>query len=235
MPGLKVATWNVGMGSLADAREVMRDVSAMALQEAGDQARLVNALAEDGHVVIRPKEFLGQPATPLIYKPTELRYIRPLQQLMVAGGDIGPGTGPDTVKPKYLIGGYFIHLASRRRVALASTHRFAGQRVGNERYERATVHARRVVDALADYTGVPVVMGDWNSVPDSDTLAPLRRAGWTCDQLEGKRLPTHGGWVPDHVWWRKDERIAFDSHHTIKNGSDHNALIVSFDLKEKRR
>ncbi len=228
---LTVGTWNVGNGTNQDGRELVRQVDALALQEASDQDRMIAALITEGCRVIRPDQ-LGAPATPLVYNPAVLLLTRPLVMPMLWGGDleVGPGTGPDRSKPKWLIGGYFIHKPSRRRVAIASTHRVPGQRLGNRREVAASLHALRVAKTFEGYTGVPVVGGDWNAEPDRHSLRQLRHEDWTCDQLAGRRIPTHGGWCPDHVWWRKDDRIRFRSHDTLSNGSDHDALVVQFAL-----
>src|SRR5262245_4617584 len=50
---LTIATWNIGNGSYADARKVLAQSSAMALQEAGDRGRLLRALHGVGYRVLR--------------------------------------------------------------------------------------------------------------------------------------------------------------------------------------
>ncbi len=228
---LTVGTWNAGNGTDQDGREVAHLVDALCGQEFSDRGRLLHLLRTDGYKDICPPS-LGAPATPLVYDPRTLLFVRPLLVPMLQGKELdwGPGTGPDHGKPKWLVGGYFIHLPSRRRVAVASAHKPAGHKPGNEREDAATLQSEREVDAFHGYTGIPIIGADNNAEPDMPCLDPLRHAGWKCDQLVGRRIPTHGGWCPDHIWWRDDDRISLARHRVIANDSDHRADIADFDI-----
>lgn len=229
---LTVGTWNAGNGTDTDGREVMDLVDALCGQEFSDRGRLLHLYRTDGYKVICPPS-LGAPATPLIYDPRTLLFVRPLLVPMLQGRELdwGPGTGPDHGKPKWLVGGYFIHKPSRRRVAIASTHKPAGHKPGNQREDAATLQSRRSVEAFRGYTGIPIIGADNNAEPDSPCMDPLRHGGWKIDQLVGKRIPTHGpGWCPDHICWRDDDRISLEYHRVIANRSDHRADIATFAL-----
>jgi hypothetical protein len=77
-------------------------------------------------------------------------------------------------------------------------------------------------------------MGDWNAKAKDDTLAPMRRRRWTSNQLVGGKVPTHGKWAPDHVWWKKADRIRFVEHEAIKGTrSDHRPLLVTLEITHK--
>jgi len=231
---LKVATWNIGNGTLANARKIMSEgVAALALQEASDQRDLVEALVDDGFEVIRPEEQTGQPATPLVYDPAVLQLRRSIAVLTADSQPVGPGTGPDKMKAKWLIGARFVHLPSRRRIAIASHHRVAGQQ-HETRHRVALEDARRVAETFVGYRSLVTVMGDWNSTAGDHTLKPLRHHGWTCNQLVGGHVGTHGQWAPDHVWWKKDDRISYVQHRVLTDTeSDHRPLLVTFELTSR--
>jgi Endonuclease/Exonuclease/phosphatase family len=232
---LTVATWNIGNGTTADARQIMRQgTAALALQEASDQARLIQQLRGDGLGVIRPVAEPGQAATPLVFDPEQLLLLRMIVELMVGRRRLNKGTGPETLKPKWLIGGYFLHRPTRRRLAIASTHRVAGQTPDGStiRDDVAEQHAREIVQHFRGYGGIPIVLGDWNSWPDDDSLRPFRLADWRTDQALHRRLPTHGKrWAPDAAWWRPDHRIEFLRHRTLDGTrSDHRPLLVDYEI-----
>lgn len=242
---LKVVSFNIGNASINDARRIVADErpAALALQEASDQRELVRRIcAEFGYLPNQPDDQPGQAATPLLHDPLQLRAVRAICELMAPSQDVGRGTGPDHMKPKWLIGDFFVHLGSGRHVALASTHRVAGNAHG-KREEVATEHARNVAAFFRRHRSISAVMGDWNSRAWVNSLKPLSDHGWTSDQL-GHFVPTHGlHWAPDHVWWRerwqngkRDDRIRYVGHHTIGGtGSDHRPLVVDFELTERVR
>lgn len=233
---LRVGTWNAGNGSMADCREILRHVDALCLQECSDQDRMMDAMRANGFSVIRPLA-TGAAATPVIYEPDVLQFTRPLLRPLLWGGDLdwGPGTGPDHGKQKWLVGGYFIHKPSRRRVAIGSAHKPAGHKPGNRREVAATLQSRRTVEVFKGYTGIPIVGADNNAEPDMPCMAPFRRADWKIDQLVGERKPTHGGWCPDHIAWRDDERVQMAYHETMANGSDHDADLLTLRLSKRGR
>ena len=113
----------------------------------------------------------------------------------------------------------------------------AGQtRNGRKKRDRVAYDdARKVAEFFEGFRGLSAVMGDWNSVAQDDSLAPLRDQGWTCNQLDGKRIPTHGRWAPDHVWWRKDKRISYVRQVALDGTrSDHRPLLVTFELVNRK-
>lgn len=227
---LRLATWNIGGGGISAGLSIMGQVDAMALQEASDQNDMMEAFRNNGYGVIRPAGSVGQPATPLVYDKSALTLIDTIVVPLYPGGNIGPGTGPDDGKPKWLIGGRFTHKASGKKVALTSMHCYAGQEGENLRRRVSREMVTKARDRFDTYDGLPFIMGDFNAVPGESTLEPLREHGWTCDHIAGSQISTHGGWTPDHVWWKRDPGAKFVSHRTIPNGSDHDALIVVMNL-----
>ncbi|MGH3362860.1 MAG: hypothetical protein ACRDOM_10430 [Nocardioides sp.] len=234
---LTVGTHNLADATVDEAVEFADDCVAVAWQEGGDRGDVVRALSRAGHELHVP-DVPGGPSTPLSWHPSRLRFLRPLLVQLHPGGDIGPGTGPDDGKPKWLVGGYFVDLAARRRVAIGNVHLYAGQkaRVGqlNRRARIGRDMLVTVATTFEDYTGVPIVGGDYNTLPTSRTVAPLRDAGWACSH-DKRRIGTHGKWTPDHVWWRPSDRIAFVRQSARNTHSDHDALQVVLDIHPRGR
>jgi hypothetical protein len=203
-------------------------------EECSDQDDMFASLRDDGYGVVRLDRSVGQPATGIVYNRDELRLVHIESRLLYKGGDIGPGTGPDHGKPKWLTTAYFIHRKTGRRIAFAVIHAYAGQRQdhgGNERQDISQLMVSRANEHLHSYTGIAFLVGDFNAEPDTPTLAALRTHGWKCDQIVGKELGTHGNWTPDQVWWHDPNHwVKFKKHHTISNGSDHDAVIADFDI-----
>ena len=231
---IEVGTWNVGNGSIADARELMSTVSVLAMQEASDQDKMIAALREDGYGIIRPQRKVGQPATPLIFNKRDLHCYRRFSVPLYSGGPIGAGTGPDDGKPKFLNGGKFIYKPTSTKVAFASIHTYPGQKFHptNKRQHVSEEMVRKAVTYFETYRAIAFIMGDFNTNPDTETTLPLRRESWSWDQLTGDRLGTHGSWSPDQIWWRNQGKrhCKFVHHKTVANGSDHDALIASLQI-----
>ena len=229
---LTVATWNIGRGTLADARKVLSRSPVLALQEAGDRSKLIRALDRSRYRVIKGSGRPGQSSTPLVFDPKVLRLVRPSATLMAPRQRVGRGTGPDRMKAKWLIGGRFVHRHTGTRLFIGTTHLVAGQ--SRQRRARVAIrHVRHVVSRLRRVAGIRLVMGDFNTRPGSKVLVPLRAAGWTSDQFVGRRLDTHGTWASDHVWWRAARGLRLVEHHTIRNRSDHDALLATLTLPSR--
>jgi hypothetical protein len=228
--GFTIATWNIGRGTYADARRVLSESSVLALQEASDKGQLIDRLKRDGYRVIRGSGKPGQSATPFVFDPKALQLVRPVVALMAPRQRIGRGTGPDTMKAKWLIGGRFVERATGRHLFIGTTHLVAGQ--NHPRRARVALrHVRNAVSELRRLGGTTFLMGDFNTRPHSKVTGPLRATGWTSDQIVGQRLGTHGGWSPDQVWWNRSSGIELVEHHTISNRSDHDALVTTVTLR----
>lgn len=231
---LVATTWNIGdHGTEKDAIGLAESSDVVGLQEASDRKQLLIDLHLRGYGLIRPEAHVGQEATPLVFNPVRLQLRRWFSLPLWPGGDLGPGTGPDDGKPKWLNGGMFCHLATGRRVTVANLHAVAGQ----NHPERARIARRMVARAVRDLharPGVLILLGDFNREANESTTMPLRRAGWECNQLHGWRYPTHGHWAPDQVWWRADDRIRLHNARNIRTGSDHHALQAGFLLTPRK-
>lgn len=236
MTDFTVATINVGNGSSVKALRLAKSVDATALQEVSDRDGLIERLRADPQLrVVRRERRPGQAAVALVWKRNVLELRHRIVRLVAHGQPVGPGTGPDEMKAKWLEGGSFRLRACGSAVTIATTHRVAGQtRDGDSKRDRvAERHAAAVVREL-EHAPRPIVPGDWNSLPLDDSLAPFRRERWTCDQLQLERLNTHGGWCPDHVWFRpwsrgKSADLRVVDHWLADSiGSDHDPLVVRF-------
>lgn len=228
---LPIGAWNLGNGRLSDVGVY---AAAWVLSEAADQDDLLHAWCDrDGLTMVRP-DSPGAASTPVLYDDRRLRYEGLTDVLLAEDQPIGPGTGPDHMKTKRLIAPRFTDRATGRRVVVGAWHRPPGQKPGNKREDIATAMAGKVVAQFKGYRGLVWVGGDGNSEPDVDSTRPLRAAGWTCDQLAGQRLPTHGAWCPDHLWYRPDDRALFLGHETHETHSDHDILVGRWDVLKRK-
>ena len=183
---------------------------------------MIEEVVEDGYGAVVRYAHRGQGSTAVLYDRQRLRLVDPIVEELYGGGDIGPGRGPDDGKPKWLIGGRFLDLATGGEVAVATVHLYAGQRANNLRARIGRGMVARSV-ALLDRDADAILVGDFNALPSSRTTEALRRDGWSCDHLDLDRLPTHGAaWSPDHLWARRRRWV---SHETIATRSDHRALV----------
>ncbi len=230
---LTVGTLNVGKAPAGEVVKVARECDALALQEMSDGADIVKALREDGFRIVSGPEGTGQPATPLAYDPATLELHAPIRELLLPRKFVGPGAGPAWSKPKWFVGARFVHKPTGRLVVYGSVHNLASQYLPLRR-RYAMTFSTALVKVLNDRAAITLVGGDFNAQPTDATLAPLRDAGWTCNHMEGKKRGTHGRRAIDGVWWRRnDKRIRFDRHQVRATRSDHDAVIVTFDIKEK--
>lgn len=234
---LVVATWNIGDGTHKDALRIMLQADVLLVQEASDQDDLLWFLHAQRYESVRPEVHPGQAAVACVYRPDVLRLNTRITKLMVPGQNVGKGTGPDHMKPKWMVGAFFTHIPSGRHLAITSTHRVAGNSHG-PREQVATQHAQKIAAVFAHHNGPSIVGMDANSVATDNTLRPLRLAGWKSDQLK-REIPTHGPkWAPDQIWWKEPRRlrsrIRFVSHFTTPTNSDHRALFAEFDIRRKK-
>lgn len=227
-------TWNFGPGTLADLLGLMATFTILAIQEAGDRAKVIaQALNEAGWEGITGPE-PGQSSTPLLYDPAAHQLVRAFRILIAHAQDIGPGAGPDRLKAKWLIGGLFRDLQTGRLFLAFSVHYVATQGKP-KRHQVALATSRRIAVAIARFTLPVFILGDFNTVPTSAVARVLRRAGLQFTQLAGKILGTHGRRAIDQIAWTPRWWIEFVKQWVIVTHSDHKALGGEFLFKAKRR
>ncbi|MFT3873456.1 MAG: endonuclease/exonuclease/phosphatase family protein [Nocardioides sp.] len=237
-PTINAGTWNIGKGSFQDLALMATRCDLLGLQEASDQAGKLDRLAHDPQAgprfgVWRPHHEGGQAATPVIWDRHTMELVRPFARLLYDGGPIGKGTGPDHGKPKWLVGGIFLHRRTHTRVAFGNLHCYAGQKDDNKRQEVSAGMVERAGAHLAKRkVAVRVLVGDFNALPNTPTTGWLRAHNWSCDQLH-HRIGTHRDWSPDHVWWKG--RARFFDHYVRHTESDHHGLVTTLELHPKGR
>lgn len=231
-PVLVLGEWNVGP---AHTLPLLR-AAAIAFSEAGDQWRhggVIDQARGAGYCIISGSE-PGQSSTPLGFHPAELRLIKAERHLLAERQDVGPGAGPDMLKQKWAIGGLFEHIATGRRLWVFAVHYVATQ--GKPKRHRVALAMTNRMLLLARGFHRPVFMlGDTNAEPTSVTLRAFRKAGWLVNQLVGKTLGTHGRRAIDQCWWTPRGWIQFLRHHTVKTASDHDAVVVEFAIRPRRK
>lgn len=212
--------------------DLMHWVSVLGMVECSDRQDVVDALERAGFKVARLTGEPGQAATAVAYDPADVELLDVQSFPLYKGGDIGPGTGPDNGKPKWLLVVKFRHIRSGRILLVAVEHLYAGQsHAERERICRDMISKTAI--RLGARTGVVVLLIDANDNPTSPTLAQLRRDGWKNNHIVLGRITTHSvDWSPDQAWvhdlfrllaW---SRFEFITHRTVKNWSDHRGLIV---------
>lgn len=229
---LRVGSWNIGNGSREDLLEVMGVCDALALQEASDRDDYMTLLREHGYDVIRP-ELPGAPATPLVYDPEQLEFKKLICELMLPSTFVGRGPGPEHSKPKYIVGARFKHIPTGRRVTIVSTHLVSGQDSPLRR-SAADRHLINIRQLFWNRHGRIVVCGDFNREPEKVSLGPF----WHNNHEVLGYIPTHGHRSIDQVWMKHQgfsgmlhrTRMRFSQQRTFSNRSDHDALLVTFDI-----
>lgn len=233
---LYLGTWNVGPGSINDAYMLLKSAHALALQEASDQSVMLNRLEDSGYGVYRGEGEPGQAATPLVYNR---EFLKPLDrgwfcEPMTARTKVGKaGAGPSTLKAKWVVGGLFRHLPSRRIVAIGSTHVVPSVYLPTRR-RLAREHIHNLSHSFAGFRGLVFVMGDFNMTPHNRLLDPMYQAGWLTTQGRFGPQPTHGDRAIDYIWWHKEpDRVNVRNAWTVKTGSDHRALLAEFSVVKR--
>lgn len=230
---IKVATQNAGNMTPAQAVKVAREADVVCWQEMGDRADIVRALRADGLKVWTGRGKPGQASTPISWHPTTLRAKARITIPLLGAVRWGRGAGPSVAKPKHLIGARFVHLPTRRRVIVCSTHLPPTQGRPLRRRAAQTM-SRKIAAALGDRAAIVLVGMDANATRGKPGIRPLEAVGWTWTQAE-QPTPTHGKRGIDGIWWRKRDRarLRLVDVRTIPSKSDHDAAVATFQIKEK--
>lgn len=233
---------NVGR---AKARDIVRAALTLELDawgggECSDRPDVYSLARESGFHVAAPVDRPGGKATPIFWRAGgRFTDAAPFSRLLAVGGDIGPGTGPDHGKPKYLVGVRLRDQASGRVVVPATCHLYAGQDWHPRPNMRATVSRGMLDNALALQSrrhGIPFLALDSNAAPDSPTWRVLAgRPRWTTNHRALEPITTHGEhWKPDAIAWRSDNRFVVDDQGVVDVGSDHGLLWLEGRLRHVR-
>lgn len=231
---VRIGFWNTGKGTEEDLAGLMLQCDVIALAEASDREDLKRYARNHGWHVIE-SDLPGGAATPLLVAP-ENSIAFEVAEEMLASQFVGRGAGPDHNKQKNLTGAKVIartkltpHWRTQKYGVLV-THLLAS--VWNPvRKVKNRIIVNRIVTVMEDHKkpGWFIVM-DGNATPNSWTLKPLYKAGWTNTHKAGHAIPTHGKRTIDYIWFRVEAGVKFIRHYTIETKSDHRAIIGVFEL-----
>jgi len=236
MASLTVATWNVGdNGTWEDMRDIMAVAPVMCLQEMGDRDSLYDHLHDKGWKTYVAGGDNGRRATPVAWNPKVMgevtaKYCEPLSPKTHA-----PGTGPDDVKPKWLIAVAWDYPNYQHQARVGCLHLVSDSSTSNpKRHQLAhdeLVNASTMWKKKSDGTfpvGFCCIAGDYNTSWNNDLLDPMRNQKWKPSQgCNGYVCHTHGNWTPDQQWFRNG---TVTKAWGIKNKSDHDAYCVTYQL-----
>lgn len=226
---LPIATVNAGKMSVAGIDLVIdAGAEAICFQEMGDREDIKRHLGKKGWNLLQGTGKPGQASTPVAFDPEAFELVHEVAILLRKSRFWGIGTGPDTGKAKWLIGGVFKHLATGRYVLIVSAHLPPSQSKILRR--RAAVAMTKKIDAELGHYGCLVFVGmDANTETGKPGIAPMEDHGWDWSQRV-EPTKTHGNWKPDGVWWHKSNlnRMRYRTTITVRTGSDHMGVIVVF-------
>lgn len=142
-------------------------------------------------------------------------------------------------KTRWAVGAKAVALPSRQPVLWLGWHAEAWQYRTAARLARARAQAQAVLDWLErdGWERLTILAGDLNTDVDGKSLAPLYAAGFTNAHRRLGRTPTFGKRVVlDHILWRDPERVLTPRRlSTVRTGSDHRGLVLTYDLKPAKR
>ena len=142
-------------------------------------------------------------------------------------------------KTRWAVGAKAVALPSRQPVLWLGWHAEAWQYRTAARLARARAQAQAVLDWLErdGWEHLTILAGDLNTDVDGKSLRPLYAAGFTNAHRRLGRTPTFGRRVVlDHILWRDPERVLTPRRlSTVRTGSDHRGLVLTYDLKPARK
>lgn len=227
-----LATANLGQGNpdriLADLERLMRHAAVAGLQEAGNKQHVLDrAEAELGLMTYRGDGSRGAESTPLIWDPKRVRPGDLECVLVLPASPVGPGAGPSTSKPKYVVGGPFEDLETGEQFVVGNLHGLASVYMPKRRK-----FAKQMMSNAADWADRQehdtALLGDFNMRRSHRYLKPLREAGFKA----GANIATHRLRGIDHVW---TDGIARRGQRVLRTVSDHHWLILDIALKPKEK
>lgn len=227
---MSFATWNFGPGDIGDLADMMKKAHVIALQETGDRIRdIMDLLHRKGWKIITGAQ-PGQASTPLIYNPRRVELIQSSRILLAHAQDAGPGTGPDRIKEKWLIGGLFRDRITGRTFWAYGVHMVTSQ--GKPKRRKIALAMVGIIRLrIKAITRAIFIGGDWNTVEQSDVMQVIL-------EIRHMRITqtqhTHDNWSPDHIVWRHKKWMRYIRDYDVENGSDHDGVVLDVHFKAKK-
>ncbi len=184
-----------------------------------------------------PQHEPGQASTPILWQRDTMRALGVGQRLIHGAEDVpAEAAGPETVSPKYLVRGRFLHKPSGQTVHVGNSHVVAS----NYLPEVRPLLARHMA-VIADYTrrrpgGLVLLAGDYNATIKDDRFTEPLGVTDLVSNWESATAPDGGTKGPraiDHILYIPYPRFRITAQETVKLGSDHKALIVTFALADR--
>lgn len=228
MASLTVCTWNVGdKGSKDNLRALMDRYPVLCLQECGDRDNFYDCAWDYGWKCFDGDGKDGKHATPVFWNPEVMGEKVDTYVKMLSPETYAPGTGPDTVKCKWLIGVGWNFPKYDKQLRIGCLHLVSDSGSGKR---RDLAHDQLVVASKMwpDAEGFCCIAGDYNTSWNNDLLDPMRNKHWKPAQGgPGGPVKTHDGWTPDQQWYRNG-KVSSQGERT--NASDHDAYWVTYTL-----
>lgn len=229
MTRLRVCTWNAGNGgSWFDFKALLEEFPIVGVNEGADRQSWIDRARDLGRLHWYGSGTNGRAATPLFWDPAVTGpHVEKVCEPLTPRTRRCPGTGPDTVKAKWLIGVGWDFPGIETRLRVGVMHAASGQ----SQPCRGDLARRQFRGAAAMWPGAAgpaIIVGDMNTRWNDDSLDPFRHKGWRAAQgRAGGPHATHGDWTPDQQWYRNARPTASGVR---RNGSDHHAYWVEYDV-----
>lgn len=232
MATLTVATWNVGdHGTKDNLKTVMGKAPVICLQEMSDRDSWYQFAHDKGWKTFNAGGDDGRAATPVFWNPKVMGEKVETYHKQLSPSTHCPGTGPDQVKAKWLIGVAWRYPPIDKWVRVGCLH-LVSDSSGGCRRDLAHDELVKASTMWKGDDGFPpnpcIIGGDFNTSWNNSLLKPMKDKNWKPSQAAaGGPKKTHGGWTPDQQWYRNAK---VKTHGKITTKSDHDCYYVTYTL-----
>ena len=231
---LVVITCNIGdHGTWADIKGMLDNCDVMTLQEMSDRQGIIDNLNDVGWKTYNAGGDNGRAATPIAWDPKVMGEVQDKYCKQLSPKTHAPGTGPDTVKPKYLIGVGWDYPKYNKRVRVGGLHLVSDSGPDNKKrhdlaHDEIVIASKMWKGDEGFPDGFCCIAGDWNTNHNNDLLDPMRNQNWKSAQNHGTGpIKTFKDRTIDNQWYRNG---SIHNQGKINTGSDHHAYWVSYNL-----
>lgn len=227
-----MCTWNVGdHGTKDNLKALMDDFPVLCLQEMSDRDSWYQFAHDKGWKTFNAGGDDGRAATPVFWNPKVMGEKVDTYCEKLSPSQHCPGTGPDQVKTKWLIGVAWRYPPTDTWVRVGCLH-LVSDSSGGCRHKIAHDELVKAAKMWKGNDGFPpnfcCIAGDFNTSWNNDLLGPMRDKNWKPAQgAKGGPVHTHGNWTPDQQWYRNG---SVKNMGKRANGSDHDAYWVTYSI-----